>query len=133
MEDEILDSEPRVLIVDRSEENREVLETALSRRGFSVLTAHRLPEGVRLARQCAPDLIVLDVDSTHDDPAGASAELFGHGDGARPPVVMLGTIRRGATPAVDREFVAKPYHYGPLIRRIEELLGTSGARSLRTA
>jgi hypothetical protein len=35
-------------------------------------------------------------------------------------LVMLGSVRRGQIP--DGEYIAKPYHYGPLIRRIEELL-----------
>ena len=39
------------------------------------------------------------------------------------PLVVLATARRQADRLPSGEFVAKPYHYGPLIRRIEELLG----------
>ena len=38
-------------------------------------------------------------------------------------MILLGKVRRNAAATVPRgEFFAKPYHYGPLIRRIEEIL-----------
>src|SRR3712207_7854968 len=39
------------------------------------------------------------------------------------PIVVLGTVRRAASPLPTDQFIAKPYHYGSLIRRIEKLLG----------
>lgn len=47
------------------------------------------------------------------------------------PIVLLGVARRRATLPLEQvnQFVAKPYHYGPLILKIEQLLGKgSGAR-----
>jgi CheY-like chemotaxis protein len=47
------------------------------------------------------------------------------------PMVLLGVARRRATLPPERanQFVAKPYHYGPLILKIEQLLGKgSGVR-----
>jgi hypothetical protein len=35
---------------------------------------------------------------------------------------LLGKTRRNPPGASRGEFFAKPYHYGPLIRRIEEIL-----------
>jgi DNA-binding NarL/FixJ family response regulator len=110
-----LDSQRSVLIVDSSEETREVLQTALQRRGLRTFSAAGATQGLELARRHHPDLIVLDVDE------GLSAPFAEHSRTEHAPLVLLGSIRRGKPPA-DGEFVAKPYHYGPLVRKIEELL-----------
>jgi CheY-like chemotaxis protein len=51
-----------VLVVDRSEETREVLTTALERRGCRIFAASRARRGLELAREHQPDLIVLDLE-----------------------------------------------------------------------
>lgn len=110
----------RVLIVDESEDTREVLRTVLQLRGVQTLEADGGPLGLQLARENRPDVIVLDVDA-----AGGSDSLWEayaqQANQDRTSLVLLGTARRwrGRAP---REFVAKPYQYGPLIRRIEQLL-----------
>jgi hypothetical protein len=38
------------------------------------------------------------------------------------PIILLGNLRRKQPQIPGSEFVSKPYHYGALIRRIEELL-----------
>ena len=38
-------------------------------------------------------------------------------------MVLLGSMSKPPSNP-SSEIVAKPYHYGPLIRRIEEILGT---------
>ena len=57
-----MDGQPSVLIVDRSEETREVLQTVLERRGVRTLAAGRTAAGLDLARRHQPDLIVLDLE-----------------------------------------------------------------------
>ncbi len=109
-----------VLIVDQSDETREVLRTALERRGMEILEASRAEQGLELARRHTPDLIVLDLEmetASEGLPAGFEAAS----SSGRTPMVLLGSARRdGGAP--HRQYVSKPYHYGPLIRRIEELL-----------
>jgi len=111
-----------VLIVDRSEENREVLRTALERRGRRILAAGRARRGLELARRHRPDVIVLDLEleaaSREEVYAPFARQSREHGTA----LVMLGRLRRDEGDPGGGEFVAKPYHYGPLIRRIEELL-----------
>ena len=111
-----------MLIVDSSEETREVLQTALERRGLRIFSADRATAGLELARRHHPDLIVLDLEVEDvrgpKIPRPPSPSIRGR---IRAGLVLLGSLRRGAPP-VDGEFVAKPYHYGSLIRKIEELL-----------
>jgi DNA-binding NtrC family response regulator len=119
-----LESRQSVLIVDSSEETREVLQTALERRGVRIFAASRARQGLKLARQHHPDVIVLDLEVK----GGGADRLPARFAEQSPPegqrLVLLGSLRRGK-PAPRGEFVAKPYHYGPLIRKIEELLKRS--------
>jgi CheY-like chemotaxis protein len=115
-----VDARRSVLIVDRSEETRQVLRTALERRGTQVLEAEAAGSGLELARRHHPDLIILDleVDTTTD--ANLPEQFAHHSQTQAASLIVLGTARRSAC----GEFVAKPYHYGPLIRKIEELLAS---------
>ncbi len=50
-----------VLVVDDEPDNLELLEEALSEAGYDVLSAAGGKEGIRLAREARPDLVVLDL------------------------------------------------------------------------
>lgn len=114
-----MDDRRCVLIVDQSEESREVLQTALERKGWRILSTGRTRQAVELAEAHHPDLIVLDLEL--DGSGEALSARFGADSTNPTPLVMLGSLRRRGR-AREGEFVAKPYHYGPLVRRIEELL-----------
>lgn len=116
----------RVLIVDAADETRDVLQTALEHRGLTTLTASRIGQGLAMAHEHHPELIVLDLEiegGTTDDVATQFVQQL-------PPeqtsLVLLGSIhRRSKNP--QGEFVAKPYHYAPLIRKIEAILSARPA------
>ena len=112
-----------VLIVDESDDAREVLRTILARRGVRIFEAREERTGVAIARSQRPSVIVVDVDASPND-LTVCDELAEQADIDRTSVVLLGSIRRwkGTTP---REIVRKPYHFGPLIRKIEGLLAES--------
>jgi hypothetical protein len=135
-----LNGQRSVLIVDQSEETREVLQTALERRGVRTLATGRAEKGLELARRHQPDLVVLDLEMD-DMPAdgfcacGAGVPPADSRAGETPApqfetstvpyeprLILLGSLRRQGNHLPGGEFVAKPYHYGLLIRRIEELL-----------
>ena len=132
-------SKPRVLIVDRSEENRDVLETALERRGMRTVLAGQATLGLELAHLYRPDLIVLDLEDEDSRPEDVHAQFSHDPQVAGTPMVMLGSMRLTSEDSSDRKnlvqegFVSKPYHYGPLIRKIEQLLATAGHGLARSA
>lgn len=115
-------SQRSVLIVDRSEETREVLRTALERRGVQIFATGRGRQGLELAQQHQPDVIVLDLELDCAGGEGFAAPLLEQSQRNRTPLVVLGTARFQQSRPADGEFIAKPYHYGPLIRKIEQLL-----------
>jgi len=122
-----------VLIVDRSEETREVLKTALERRGVRTFAAREARRGLELARQHHPDLIVLDLEVEQSPPTEVCGPFAEQSEADRTPLVVLGSCRRSLFGQLRGEFVAKPYHFGPLIRRIEELLEATGRPRARSA
>jgi CheY-like chemotaxis protein len=110
-----------VLVVDRSAETREVLRTALARRGAEVIEATRADEALALARKHQPSVIVLDLELAEAASEDVRTAL-GDPNSTAAPVVLLGTARRIKKDFPSGQFVAKPYDYGPLVRKIERLL-----------
>ena len=114
-----------VLIVDQSEDSREVLRTALQRRGVRTYEAAGARQGVELAHQHHPQVIVLDVDA---EDADEDAVRNQYGAESRDHDAYLLVIGRsvGYEQTVPRDcIVPKPYHYAPLVRTIERLLGST--------
>ena len=122
MEGDTLDHKRSVLIVDRSEDTREVLQTALNRRGVQTFTAKHTAEGVELDRRHRPDLIVLDLEIDDVNLEHATPPFWAGRADNIVPIILLGNLRCNQPKIPGSEFVSKPYHYGALIRRIEELL-----------
>jgi DNA-binding response OmpR family regulator len=122
-----------VLVVDRSEETREVLTTALERRGWRTFAASRAQRGLELAREHRPDLIVLDLEIDESPPEVLYEPFARETAGRHTPLLVLSGVRRGKPALKAAEIVSKPYHYGPLIRRIEELLDASERALARSA
>ena len=121
------DRRKKVLIVDSSD-SREVLRTALRMRGVDTAEAERSADGLAMVDEYAPDLIVLDVETLEEE-AAMSNESFDR-QRSSAPMVILGTVQRNRKPLSnhpDTEFVSKPYHFAPLIRKIESLLQQSPA------
>jgi CheY-like chemotaxis protein len=115
-----------VLIVDEQEETRQVLRTVLERRGMQIFEATRVDRGLELARHHHPNLIVIDVElqaaSTSELSESLAAEAAAHDT----PVILLGSVRQTPSNPPAGQVLSKPYHYGPLIRKIEELLAKAG-------
>ncbi len=119
-----------MLVVDSLEETREVLRTALERQGVQILAAAEAEQGLALARRRHPDLIVLDLECDQGKTA-ACGDLTALAE--ETPVVLLGSARRAAGSVPGGHFVSKPYHYAPLIRKIEELLEEARQPATRAA
>ena len=114
----------RVLIVDRSRESRDVLSSLLARNGTEVLEARETSRAAQLAAAVQPDLIVVDAEGNNGICEDSAARLVAAAARNDAPIVVLGAFKRSASRFPTAEFVAKPYQYPALIRRIEELLGS---------
>jgi len=113
---------PRVLIVDESADSREVLSELLERNGATTVAARRPAQAIELAEQGRVDLIVFDAESDRTELGRGIDDLKAAANLSGTPIVILGTVRNSKKHAASSQFVPKPYHYGQLIHKIENLL-----------
>jgi PleD family two-component response regulator len=111
-----------VLIVDESEESREVLRTILTRQGFDILEASRASEGLEILQQRHPNVVVADLEAEQTDQVALQDAYQDETRRAHSSLVFLGRVSASVATDSDSQVIAKPYHYGPLIRTIEQLL-----------
>ena len=117
-----------VLIVEDSPTETHIYAKALTKAGFRVKTAHDGEEGVRLAHQVLPDLIVMDIVMPVLNGYQATRELQRDSATAHIPIIIVSTkcqetdrawgMRQGAV-----DYLAKPVDPDVLVERIRMALG----------
>jgi len=113
---------PSVLIVEPSADEREVLRTVLERRGLRIWEAAGVERGLELARKHHPEVIVLDADANRSGNESIQAEFDATSTDQHSSLIVLGRISRDRSLPAG-QVIAKPYHFGPLIHKIEQLAG----------
>ena len=82
---------PRVLIVDDSPTETYAFQGMLEKNGFEVLTADNGADGVALARQELPDVVLMDIVMPGLNGFQATRQLTKGADTAHIPVVIVTT------------------------------------------
>jgi DNA-binding NtrC family response regulator len=108
--------------VDESVECREVLHTLLASRGVLAISARGAREGLELMRRHHPDVVVLDLDADEADDDCVRDAFDSEARAHRTALVVLGNAPRYLAALPEGQVLAKPYHYAPLLRTIEQLL-----------
>lgn len=116
-----------VLIVDSSEETRDVLTTALERRGVRALAFPTSRRAAATARMERPDLVVFDVETEIVPPRQALDAFAKNAELDETPIVAIGTAKFEA-PLGEGAFISKPYHFAPLLEKIEAILRETDER-----
>jgi len=116
---------PSVLIVDSSADNREVLRTALTRRGMTIFEAEAAGEGLELARLHHPDVILLDLEADPAERETVREQFAAEANGHAGQLIVVGKLRRDtvrhAPVFAGGHVISKPYHFAPLIHTIERM------------
>ncbi|MGH7475747.1 MAG: response regulator [Longimicrobiales bacterium] len=121
-----------VLIVEDNEDNRIVYATILQHRGYRVLEARNGEEGIRMARERKPDLILMDISVPVIDGWKATEILKQDGATAQIPVIAL----TAHALAEDREtaktvgcdgYLAKPCEPRTVVAEVEKFIGRASA------
>jgi CheY-like chemotaxis protein len=118
---------PRLLLIEDNDLNRDALGRLLARQGFKVLSARDGAEGVELALQERPDLILMDLGLPLIDGHEATRLLRATPATAGIPVIALTahameTDRESALAAGCDDFETKPVVVARLVGKIETLL-----------
>ena len=112
----------RVLIVDDEKAIVDILEFNLQRDGYETLKAYDGPEGLRMAREENPDLLLLDIMLPGMDGFEVCRTLRGEGNDV--PIVMI-TAREEETDKVfgleigADDYVTKPFSMRELLARVK--------------
>ena len=111
-----------VLIVDDEKAIVDILRFNLMKEGFQTLVAYDGREGLRLARESDPDLILLDVMLPYMDGFEVCKTLRGDGDNV--PIIMI-TAREEETDKIfglelgADDYITKPFSVRELIARVK--------------
>ena len=116
-----------ILIVEDEPQNRKLFKDVLQYRGFAVLEARDGREGVSLARQHRPDLILMDIQMPIMD--GISATRILKQDSITQDIKVV-ALTANAMPG-DREkileagcqdYISKPFRLHEFLEKIREYL-----------
>ncbi len=120
----------RILIVEDNEMNRDVLSRRLRRRGYEVLIATAGLDGLRLATDARPDLILMDLGMPDIDGWECTKRLKAEALTSAIPIIaltahaMLGDRQKALDAGCD-DFDTKPIDFPGLLERMNRLLGSS--------
>jgi two-component system cell cycle response regulator DivK len=118
---------PKLLLVEDNEMNRDMLSRRLIKRGFEVVLAVDGQQGVDMAGQETPDLILMDMSLPVIDGWEASRQLKAAAETARIPIIALTAHamegdREKALEAGCDDYDTKPIDLPRLLGKIESLL-----------
>jgi DNA-binding response OmpR family regulator len=118
---------PRVLVVDDTENVRELIRVNLELEGIEVHVACDGQEALDIVGDIAPDLITMDVMMPRLDGLAAAARLKASAVTADIPIVMVTaraqTTDRAAGHAVGVDaYLTKPFDPDELVRTVRDLL-----------
>jgi two-component system, cell cycle response regulator DivK len=118
---------PKILLVEDNEMNRDMLSRRLKRKGYDVAIATDGGQGVEMAHQEHPDLILMDMSLPVKDGWTATKEIKGADDTKHIPVIALTAHamsgdREQALAAGCDDYDTKPIELPRLLSKIETLL-----------
>jgi CheY-like chemotaxis protein len=117
----------KILLVEDNEMNRDMLARRLERRGYQVVIAVDGDQGVRLAQEEAPDLILMDMSLPVLDGWEATRQLKALPATQAIPIIALTAHamagdREKALAAGCNDYDSKPIEFPRLLGKIEALL-----------
>jgi len=123
---------PTILLVEDNEFNRDMLSRRLQRKGFEVIIAEDGEQGIRMANENRPDLILMDMDLPVLDGWEATRRL--KADPAVSYIPVLALTAHAMKSDHDRamasgcdDFATKPIDFAILLDKINRALGAGSA------
>ena len=119
-----------VLIADDEHNIRHILDFSLHAEGFDVLSAHTGEDALTLAREHAPDLIILDVMMPGKGGIETCRALKEDPQTAPIPVILLTARsskadREAGKEAGANDYITKPFSPQRVIEAVHDLLGAA--------
>ena len=122
-----MNSPPHILVVDDSEENRDIIVTRLRAHGYETSEAADGESGLAAVSECAPDLILLDVAMPKLDGIEVCRRLKSDSNRPFTPIIILTAradtkdVVAGLDAGAD-EYLTKPLDHAALVARVRSVL-----------
>jgi DNA-binding response OmpR family regulator len=123
-----------VLVVDDEDDIRKLLKRLLTSRGYRVLEADRGLQALRLVKEHAPDLIVLDAMLPEVHGFDIARRIKGSRRYGRIPIIMVSAVYRGWRYAEDLKqscgveyYIEKPFRIADVMRAVDQCLQNGDA------
>ena len=118
----------KILVVENDEDTRSIYSAALEHHGYNVLLAEHGAEGIELAREHRPDLILMNLSMPELDGISATSILRGEPGTANIPIIACtGFVSAdGEDKAVDagvNAYLEKPCVPSRLLEEVEKFIG----------
>lgn len=132
--DETVPTIPRVLFVDDTEDNLDLLEFALKKKPITMLRASSGKECLAIAEEQLPDMIVLDIQMPEMDGFETLRRLRANPTTARIPVIFLTAIKRDPQSIAEgillgaEEYLTKPIDLEELFARVRSIYRVMGVQ-----
>lgn len=121
-----------ILVVDDEEDIRELVRYNLSKAGYEVIAAASGEEGLALAEQLRPALVVLDIMLPGVDGLEVCRRLRNNSNLKTTPIVMISALGEekdivsGLELGAD-DYVSKPFSPGVLLARVKSVIRRTSA------
>ncbi|MBI4826417.1 MAG: response regulator [Nitrospirae bacterium] len=121
----------KILIIDDNEKNRKLFKVILESRGYETVEADNGKEGIRLARETKPLLVLMDIQMPGMDGIEAAKRLKSEDETAGIPVIAVTSYAMKG----DREkfletgftdYVSKPIDVNEFIAAIDKYMHGEG-------
>jgi DNA-binding response OmpR family regulator len=124
---------PRVLVVDDSDDIRQLLVRVFRERDYEVFESARGLDALQKVRSCSPDVLVLDAMLPEVHGFDICRRIKGSRRYGHIPVVMVSAVYRGWRFAEDLkrsygvdEFLEKPFRIGEILAAVQRVLHGKG-------
>jgi two-component system, cell cycle response regulator DivK len=120
-------SNNRILVVEDQEDNRTILRDLLSMAGYELIEAVDGAEGVKLAQQERPDLILMDIQLPILDGYEATRRIKADADLKATPIIAVTSYALSGDEAKARAagcdgYVTKPFSPRELLATVRQYL-----------
>ena len=121
-------SSKKILVVEDTEDNRQILRDLLGMAGYDMVEAHDGAEGVAKAIEHRPDLILMDIQMPVMDGYEATRRIKANPELKAIPIVAVTSYALSGDEQKTREagcdaYIAKPYSPRQMLAKVKEILG----------
>ena len=118
----------KILVVEDTEDNRQILRDLLGMAGYDMVEAHDGAEGVQKADEHRPDLILMDIQMPVMDGYEATRRIKANPDLKTIPIIAVTSYALSGDEEKTRAagcdaYIAKPYSPRQMLAKVREILG----------